>query len=430
MLKYRLRRFVAIFLAAVVVATILVRLLCLNNDHASSIAKKARLRRARLLARSVLAGNDDDEPGPPRSRPTPIAHRLVIAGIVRDGLPALPRMRRSLEALGDLFLDYRIVIVENDSTDGTVEFLTDWAAENTRVRVDSRRLAELTPDGKLAKRPSHGFLADARNRYLDIITSSFARDYSDFDLLAVVDLDLKRIDLEGFRQSVQAWLDPSSVAAAATPSTSSASEQKVSPPWAREEHVWWRETIRQQQGRQQQQQWWGGLAANGVTQDGHYFDVFALRTEPSLRWDPTDGVLFRTPQGRTLIKQHQTIIDPAEGAFIGVQSAFSGLAVYRTDVIRGCVYSSPHDDCEHVAFHACVAANERGDSRAQREAALAIAPRMLVEYDLACDPGPDIDPTDACFSDLDKAEEIIGFQEERKERRRRRRRETRKVLPI
>ena len=137
-------------------------------------------------------------------------------------------------------------------------------------------------------------------------------------------------------------------------------------------------------------------------------------------------------------------------------SAFGGLAVYRSEVVRDCRYDSgPYDDCEHVSFHACVAARlARGEDhiggvdqavgRAQQgtqnlavvrsrsstsdpsltsepardlapQAALGVVPRLVVVYDLPCDPGPGVDLETGCFSDRRVRAQMEAFSAKRAE---------------
>ena len=47
----------------------------------------------------------------------------------------LDLLRKQAETVGGLFADYAILVVENDSQDGTRAKLLEWAKENRRVRV-------------------------------------------------------------------------------------------------------------------------------------------------------------------------------------------------------------------------------------------------------------------------------------------------------
>ena len=204
--------------------------------------------------------------------------RVVICGIVRDCADAVPRMRILVERLGALYSDYRVVVIENDSSDRTPDRLRSWARANPRVRAVTLRLKETN------KRPSIGFLASVRNRYLDIIERD--PEYVSFGVLAVIDLDLDDLDLSGVAATAR-WCDRLA-----------------------------RDGTR-----------WGGVTANGVTGDGRYFDIFAYRHPVTLVWPPERGVLFLNERdGRPLIRAHQRIYDPSIPPF-PVDSGFGGLAL-------------------------------------------------------------------------------------------------------
>lgn len=106
-------------------------------------------------------------------------HKVIILGISRDNIYALRNVTRHLENTGSKFADYRVVIYENNSTDGTKEFLKEWEVKNHKVTI-------LSEDINPRKRSSILFLARARNKYIDYIADKFP----DFDLLMVLDMDM------------------------------------------------------------------------------------------------------------------------------------------------------------------------------------------------------------------------------------------------
>ena len=64
----------------------------------------------------------------------------VICGLCRDVRHWLPRTAARIEQLGAMFRDYAVVLYENDSRDGTADFLLRWQARNPRVHVLSESL--------------------------------------------------------------------------------------------------------------------------------------------------------------------------------------------------------------------------------------------------------------------------------------------------
>ncbi len=112
--------------------------------------------------------------------------RVVIAGVVRNSIDVLPHTIERIEALGKLFADYRVVVYENDSADGTGELLTAWTAGNSRVSARCDRRG--TPVNRKIRSKERGDrMADYRNWYHQFIGSY----YADFDNVIVLDMDVR-----------------------------------------------------------------------------------------------------------------------------------------------------------------------------------------------------------------------------------------------
>ena len=143
--------------------------------------------------------------------------RVVFAGISRDNYQNLPIAM--IEKTGVLFKDYRVVVFENDSKDGTKERLKKWSEDNDKVKI-------LTQDFHNKKRPSISFMAQCRNYYIEEIEKS----YSDYDYVIVLDMDMNGWDIDGIAQSL-AFNN------------------------------------------------WDAIAANGIKPDGRMYDAFAFRSK-------------------------------------------------------------------------------------------------------------------------------------------------------
>lgn len=103
---------------------------------------------------------------------------------------------------------------------------------------------------------------------------------------------------------------------------------------------------------------WDVCAAN---QNGPYYDIWALRHKD---WCPEDCWAqyrflnaYRTNSERNLwASVHSKMITiPRDSAWIEVESAFGGFAVYRRTMFDRCEYAGISEDgeefCEHVHFH-------------------------------------------------------------------------------
>jgi glycosyltransferase involved in cell wall biosynthesis len=105
--------------------------------------------------------------------------RAIICGPMRNGVQYLTGVRRNMETFGSLFDDYRIIIVESDSDDGTPNHLQAWARENDHMEYMSLGPLRNTMPLRTLR------LAHARNTILDIIWEK----YGDYDYMVMMDPD-------------------------------------------------------------------------------------------------------------------------------------------------------------------------------------------------------------------------------------------------
>ncbi|MDF2965564.1 MAG: hypothetical protein K0Q51_952 [Rickettsiaceae bacterium] len=221
-------------------------------------------------------------------------HKAIICAITRDNADDLGIMIKHIELIGKAFADYRVVIFENDSVDGTKFILRRWHANNLKVSIESE-------DFRNKKRPSIKFLADARNHYLDLINSR--QEYDDFDIVIVVDMDMSYgIDIRGLEHSFS----------------------KVNE--------------------------WDAVCSNGIfNSKGQMFDMFAFRNK-EFPYTPADN---SEKYWKEIVPKGQKVYDINLG-LIPVESCFGGLAIYKRQFIKGCRYDSINRDCEHINFHQCL----------------------------------------------------------------------------
>ena len=253
---------------------------------------------------------------------------LLVAGLARNTVGTLPRLRSRLRRLGRWFAGYSVVLVENDSSDGTLQYLERWAREtgqapNGQLRLLSLSLAKDPAVGPYARRSDlkeRGWghdgvqlLARLRNRYLDAADRG-ARP----DVLLMVDTDLG-----------DDWED-----------------EAVLEALGHEAH-------------------WDVLCSHAWYRDDALYDAFALRS-PGLQ--PHDPAAFERSYGKSffphaLCGSQRPGRDPkgaadAPGALVPVESCFGGLALYRGVALEGlgkaCRYDEAVNDCEHVAIHRCL----------------------------------------------------------------------------
>lgn len=228
---------------------------------------------------------------------------ILIAGSARN----VERFIKSdIDSLRCSFSDFKKVhflIVESDSSDGTLKKLTQLKSEN--IAFDFITLGNLS--NTHPKRTER--IAFCRNKVIDALLSN--QQYSTINYVAVADLDSVNAKLtrEGVRSCWDIELD------------------------------------------------WGGVTAN---QTDEYYDIWALRHD---YWNADDCWVQRKELERfttTLFAENLSIlskkihISPATPP-IKVHSAFGGLAIYKRDAFVSSRYIGLREDgseiCEHVPFH-------------------------------------------------------------------------------
>jgi len=297
----------------------------------------------------------------------------AFAAISMNNADTLYRAMRQIEALGGVFKDYVVVIVENDSKDETRSILLNWMNRNARVVVDSANFGK-------RKKASIAWLAHLRNRALEIVYNKVYGGASDqpwkTDFVVVLDLDLVAIDLQGFKKAASAVLGNS-----------------LAHPMV-------------------------GATANGVHRDGRYYDTYAYRS-CRWRWNASNGIMY----AKVLPSQWDDLMPlyPSDLPPFPVSSAFSGVAIYNARDVFGpiptegfpswrgyesaiaagksknsrvgtvfedleeigkedllpCAYGDGGvRECEHISFHACLNAR----AAARLKTSLHLFPNFGVQY--------------------------------------------------
>lgn len=228
---------------------------------------------------------------------------ILITGLIRNGEHCVRQDVQKLLAATTGFRKTQVLIIESDSTDDTVTTLASMAAKTDKVHY--RSLGRL--DDVLPTRTER--LAHCRNAYISAVRDD--PRYADVDYILVSDLD-------GMNNRLNA---------AAIRSCFDVQEN------------------------------WGVLTAN---QDGHYYDIWALR-HPD--WSPNDCLrlldrlepVFGHEAARDIaVYSRQVRISP-NAPPIAVQSAFGGLSLYARDALLAGGYEAFDENgieiCEHVPHH-------------------------------------------------------------------------------
>ncbi len=216
--------------------------------------------------------------------------KVIICGVGKNIAHALPNMVRKIEELGANFLDYQVIVYENNSTDNTAALLKQWAKANKRVLI----ISETVSDQELFNRTrSHAkrdeapcrmeLIAYGRNQ---VLKRALSEEFEDFNFLIMTDMDFTN----GWQAAnvIQAF-------------------SKSTP--------------------------WDCITANGVDYGGTYYDRYAYRDDRFILGPEVIGEDFWSELGRTPM-----YLDKKSG-LKRVYSAFGGLAIYRKECLFGCTYS-------------------------------------------------------------------------------------------
>lgn len=212
-----------------------------------------------------------------------VKEKILICGVGRNIEEAVPNLIESVNRLGSKFLDYRAIIYENNSTDGTKDLLKKWADGDPHVIYISEQLSAKTLSGESSMKMTHRIekIARARNIVMDI---AMQKNFDDYKYVLWADLDHRK-------------------------------------PWDVGPIV---ETILHPQED------WDAVLAYGA------YDLFAMR---SPKW-PIGFELLGDFYWKNLDTFRNGFVLDRDGPWEKVYSAFGGFGIYKRESIRGCRYSA------------------------------------------------------------------------------------------
>ena len=243
-----------------------------------------------------------------RSGRLPADARLLVVGLVRNGVGKVDADVERLQRALRTFSSVQWLLIESDSEDGTLDVLRRLSA--TVPGFEFLSLGALAPG--MAQRTAR--IAHCRNQYLERLENDPRYTEIDFALMA---------DFDGINELID--------------------EAAILSCWERSD--------------------WDVCTAN---QAGPYYDVWALRHP---LWSPNDckashqflvqsGVSHEDALAATVFSRMITV--RPDRPWIEVESAFGGLAIYRREVLPGLRYQGLTDAgeevCEHVGLHAAIRA--------------------------------------------------------------------------
>jgi glycosyltransferase involved in cell wall biosynthesis len=212
-----------------------------------------------------------------------VAGKVLICGVCRNVAHALANTRSSIQELGSQFIDYRVIIYENNSTDQTKAFLRAWEKEDPRLILISEQLSSKRMVAESKMKRSHRIekISRARNIVLDHAMDPY---FDDYKYVIWADLDfIKPWDVAGVVETI------------------------VHP-----------------------EQEWDAVFAYGA------YDLFALRFPES----PIGLELLGASYWRRLDEVRHLFALKETDSWKKVYSAFGGLGIYKREALRGCRYSA------------------------------------------------------------------------------------------
>ncbi|OMQ09848.1 hypothetical protein [[Flexibacter] sp. ATCC 35103] len=243
-----------------------------------------------------------------------IDKNVVIAILARDCGESLINNIPLVEELRNKFIWSKVIVVENDSIDGTKEILSDWESTSDGVKIISQDFGTKTIPDQTAEiaSPTTSYyriekMAFYRNIYLDYISTL----QHDIDYVIIIDIDIKWFSIDGLVNSMVEMRDN-----------------------------------------------WGGIFSNGITKgkiwgvtSKIYYDIFAICEYPL-----KDVFSFTE---KSLDKSFKTINKNIKSnKFYSLISAFSGIGIYKYEAIKNLRYTvvknsvnSNEAICEHIPFN-------------------------------------------------------------------------------
>lgn len=222
---------------------------------------------------------------------------VTIVGLCRNSQPWIQFNTRRIEELGERFANWRAFVYENDSVDGTAEYLRDWAATCDRATVETVRHDRPMLSHEKTRRRTVA-LAEYRGR-----CQAWAREHapaSGSHRVIVIDLD-----------TWGGWSDAGVM-----------------------NGLWHLEQTPGAAGMASVSSIEVGVPSHPDGRMRIHYDAWAYRanhwTEHDMTWFPH----WWPPVGS----------DP-----VPCRSAFGGLCIYRPDAFFAGTYTG--EDCEHVTFH-------------------------------------------------------------------------------
>lgn len=217
--------------------------------------------------------------------------KIVICGVCKNVEANLMKTIESIEELGNNFMDYRVFIYENNSSDNTKIILKNWSKKNSKVSVSCEDFSEeelksFSISKTFNLQPCRmELIARARNQ---VLLQGMSPEYNDYEYILMIDMDSPRKwDIQGILSSFNISIE------------------------------------------------WDAILANGIDSNGYMYDYYAWRD------------LYKIPLGPELLGDvfwnniaKEKLKFERNRSLIPVYSAFGGLGIYKRTSIIKCTYAA------------------------------------------------------------------------------------------
>lgn len=123
--------------------------------------------------------------------------KVIITALLRDVEHKLPEIEKKIEKVGNMFLDYRVLLVENNSKDATRSYLLSWSRRNPKIIIlgcginadkcsISLSSAQKKTEGHYVDRQRIEKMTHLRNIYLQEIKQHYS-DFGNFVIMWDID---------------------------------------------------------------------------------------------------------------------------------------------------------------------------------------------------------------------------------------------------
>lgn len=235
---------------------------------------------------------------------------IVIAALARDCARALENNIPRIESLRRYFSDSYVVVVENDSKDGTKEVLENWKCQSENVFVISQDFHTVTIPEKRGniKSGTSCFRIEKMSKYRNIYMEFIDSLNIPIDYVLMIDVDIESFSVSGVIDSLKNAPDD-----------------------------------------------WGALFAYGTSKSKilvpRYYDGYAF-----LEYG---NKCFELESKHVAFARRYVTLQMCFKSYLRCNSAFSGIGVYKYELIRGKRYycqpnlckNSIESLCEHVPFN-------------------------------------------------------------------------------